>query len=383
SKGYGMTGFRLELNPVYTGRTNLPLPQLNPAASTINGVKTVFIILMENQNWSVIKGSAECPYINQTLLPMASYCERYYNPRGLHPSEPNYLWLVSGTNFGVHDDNPPSANHQSSTETLFEQMDQAGVSWRTYQENYAGGFVPDTDNYPYAVRHNPFVFFDAVRTNLAYCTNHVRPYTELAGDLARDTVACFNFITPNITNDMHDVVSGCTSCSALTQGDTWLSHEVPKILASPAYTNGGGLFITFDEGLGTSDGPIAMIVLSPRAKGGGYFNSQSYTHSSTLRTFQDIFGLGPYLRDAAYATGLDDLFLAIQLVSPVWSGNTFSLVATNLVPGQTNYLQVSEDLSGTNWVTLQTLVATRTWEPVQDVPPAGAKQRFYRVRTRP
>src|SRR6266700_3702591 len=52
-----------------------------------------------------------------------------------------------------------------------------------------------------------------------------------------------------------------------------------------------------------------MMVISPLAKGNGYFNSIHYTHSSTLRTFQNIFGVGPYLGDAANATDLSDLFV--------------------------------------------------------------------------
>src|SRR5258708_3362267 len=40
-------------------------------------INTVFIILMENYNWSEIKGAPDCPYINNTLLPMASHCEQF------------------------------------------------------------------------------------------------------------------------------------------------------------------------------------------------------------------------------------------------------------------------------------------------------------------
>src|ERR1043165_4189247 len=83
------------------------------SATGIDANSVVFIILMENHNWSSIKGSADAPYINNTLLPMASYAEQYYNPPNIHPSEPNYLWLEAGTNFGVTDDGLPSANHQS------------------------------------------------------------------------------------------------------------------------------------------------------------------------------------------------------------------------------------------------------------------------------
>ena len=67
------------------------------------------------------------------------------------------------------------------------------------------------------------------------------------------------------------------------------------------------LFITFDESE-TGDGPIGLIVVSPFAKP-GYSNSAAYTHSSTLRTLQEIFGVTPFLGDAANAIDLGDLFV--------------------------------------------------------------------------
>ena len=80
-------------------------------------------------------------------------------------------------------------------------------------------------------------------------------------------------------------------------------------MSSAAYINGGVLFITWDEGMG-GDGPIGLIVLSPGAKQGGYSNSIRYTHSSLLRTIQEILGVRPLLGDAADATDLRDLFTA-------------------------------------------------------------------------
>src|SRR5438045_5041678 len=123
------------------------------------------LVMMENHNWSDIKGSPSAPYINTTLLPMASHAEQYYNPPGIHPSEPNYLWLEAGTNFGIANDNPPSSNHQSTTSHLVTLLTTAGISWKTYQENITGTTCPLTDSYPYAVKHNPFVYFDDVTTN--------------------------------------------------------------------------------------------------------------------------------------------------------------------------------------------------------------------------
>ena len=84
---------------------------------------------------------------------------------------------------------------------------------------------------------------------------------------------------------------------------------MPKILASQAYADDGALFILWDEAV-TGDGPIGMIVLSPKAKGGGYQNTIHYTHSSTLRTVEEILGVAPLLGDAANATDLSDLFVS-------------------------------------------------------------------------
>ena len=168
-----------------------------------------------------------------------------------------------------------------------------------------------TDQGSYVVKHDPFVFFDDVTgsNNPAdtYCIAHVRPYSELATDLSNNTVARYNFITPNVCHDMHD------SCAPLNdevkQGDAWLSTQVPRILASQPYAAKGVLFITWDEAE-TGDGPIGMIVLSPVAKGGGYSNHIQYTHSSTLRTVEEIFGVSPLLGGAASATDLSDLFVS-------------------------------------------------------------------------
>ena len=383
TKGYAMSGFRLEEGGVYSGPTNVPVPVqiTNNTPNSINGIKTVFLIMMENHDWSTILGSTFCPYINNTLLPQASYCSQYNNPPGNHPSEPNYLWLVAGTDFGIQNDNPPSANHLSSTNNLFTQLDRAGISWKTYQEDISGNDIPLVNNGAYAVRHNPFVFFDSVRTNLTYCSNHVRPYPELALDLTNNVVPRFNFITPNVTNDMHDLAPG--SPSSRKQGDDWLAREVPKILTSQAYSNGGALFITWDEGQGASDGPIGMIVLSPRARAGGYISSDSLDHSSALRTFQNIFGLRPYLGAAAYADDLGDLFKTVQISSVKWITNTVRLTATNLIVGRTNYFQTSTNLATTNWVNFRTNIATSTSATVTNTGLSGIPRRFYRVIEQP
>jgi len=281
-----------------------------PVAAPFAGIRTVFVIVMENHNWADIAGSPAAPSINGTLLPLASRAERYANPPGVHPSLPNYLWLEAGQDFGIRDDNDPARNHQGTRAHLTAQLDAAGIPWKAYQEGIDGTSCPLRARGRYAPKHNPMVYFDDVTAandaHSASCIAHERPYDELAGDLAAGTVPRYAFITPDLCHDMHDTC-GLLS-NPITQGDSWLTGAVPAILNSAAYRDGGVLFITWDEGEGGGDGPIGLLALSPRARGHGYRNTIPYTHSSLLATLQRIFGVGPPLGDAATATDLRDLF---------------------------------------------------------------------------
>jgi hypothetical protein len=321
-------------------------------------------------------------------LPIASSADQYFNAPGIHPSLPNYLWLEAGTNFGILNDNPPSSNHQSTTNHLVTYLRNNGISWKTYQENITGTTCPTTDSYPYAVKHNPVAYFDDVVNN--YCVAAIRPFTELATDLSSNTVAHYNFITPNLCNDMHD--SCAPTSNPVKQGDNWLAQTVPMIRQSVAYQNNGLLIITWDEGGSGSDGPIGMILLSPQARGGGFHNAVHYTHSSTLRTLQKIFGVAPLLGGAATATDLSGLFLPdaiptsdsalfVNDVAQMQSG-----VTTIKWPSQTgsNYrVQWKNDLFSSTWQSITPdfagTNAILSWADDGSQTGGLSQQRFYRV----
>ncbi len=350
-------------------------------AGNLPPVQTVFVILLENRNWTEIKGNTNAPFINGTLLPMASHCEQYFNPPDLHPSEPNYLWLEAGTNFGIWDDNDPAINHQNTTNHLAAQLRSAAISWRSYDEDIAGDTVPLTAINGYAPRHNPFVFFDDLtgtnNPNDAYGVAHNRPYAELMADLTNNTVARYNFIVPNTCDDGHNVCA--PQQDEVRQADDWLASEVPKIFNSAAYSNQGAIFIVWDEGDGTSDGPIGMILLSPLARGGGYGNNLHYTHSSFLRTLQEIFNVSPWLGDAANATDLSDLFqqLTIQPPSHATDG-TYCINVTGVMPGLTNFVDASTDLM--TWNVIHTNYGSSNSFSFQDNASTNFQLRFYRAR---
>ena len=355
----------------------LLLPAIQ-ARAALPPIRTVFVIVLENKSWSAMKGSSNAPYLNNMLLPTASYCEGYVNVPGLHPSLPNYLWMEAGTNFGIVDDNDPADDHQNTTNHLVTLLKSAGISWKTYQEDISGSTVPLTSVGGYTPRHNPFVYFDDVtgtnNPNYTYGIAHIRPYSEFAGDLTNNTVARYNFITPNLCHDGHD------SCYPLydpiRQADSWLSTQVPGILDSSAFQTAGVLFITWDESL-DPDSRIGMVVLSPFVRGGGYFNMNYYTHSSFLRTFHEIFSVGPFLGDAAAAADLSDLFTPLSLRVLKLPDSSIQLTALSVVRGGTNIIQASSDL--TTWTNVHTHNPTGNSFVFVDNDAMNFPRRFYRL----
>ena len=137
------------------------------------------------------------------------------------------------------------------------------------------------------------------------------PYTQLATDLANNTLPAFSFITPNLIDDMHD--------GTIAQGDAWLSSKLPTILDSPEYQSGStAVFITWDEGSGgstsescatnTSDQSchVATIVISPSTAAGST-SGTLFSHYSLLGTGEQLLGL-PLLGLASSSTTLTSAF---------------------------------------------------------------------------
>jgi phosphatidylinositol-3-phosphatase len=370
--------------------------------ATAQQVKTVFVIALENHNWTQpanqftaraqqIYKNPNAPFINSlvdgtasatiggervSISKQVSYAAAYHNVLAtesgenihVHPSEPNYIWAEAGSNLGVFNDNDPySATGQTVQDTnkhLCALLMKAGKTWKSYQEDidlaqsaegqltnvvlpkdrwtvplmsFAGVFAPGSTNayngsnrYGYGTKHNPMAFFvdtsgDDVSTVTNPLANHYAPLQQLATDLANNTVADYNWITPDLYNDMHtalpDGYKGLTGDAAsIKQGDDFLRQIVPVIMASKAYKDGGVIVIWCDESESDHFGDnrddfahtIPEIVISPlaraNAEGRPYASSVNLTHSSDLRTWQEVFHVGPYLGDAANATDLSDLF---------------------------------------------------------------------------
>src|SRR5258708_229452 len=193
---------------------------------------TVFTIVMENHSRDAVLGNHAAPYIEK--LAQDNAVAAGYHDSYVHPSEPNYIWMVAGQNFGILNDDDPSREQTiDQTSHLANQIETAGLTWKTYQEDM-GAACGLRSHGLYAVKHNPFAYFSDINgwnghsfQSSTRCQQHIVDYAQLASDLAAATVPDYVFITPNLIHDMHH--------GSIADGDAWLSREVPKILASPAF----------------------------------------------------------------------------------------------------------------------------------------------------
>lgn len=365
-------------------------------------VKTVFVIALENHNWtqpddgpdarihqiyknpnapflnSLVDGSATATIDGEKvdISQQVAYAAAYHNVLAtesgnnthLHPSEPNYIWSEAGSNLGVLKDNDPYSPKgetvQDTNEHLCALLMKAGKTWMSYQEDidlaedasskltnvplpkdhwtvplvsftgqFGDGFTNaynGSDRYAYATKHNPMAFFvdtngDAISTVTNPLVSHYAPLQQLFVDLKNGTVANYNWITPDLYNDMHSTLPGgykelTGDAANIKQGDDFLSQVVPAIMTSASYKDGGIIVIWCDESEPDLHGDnadnfahtIPEIIISslahPNIDGHPYASQVNLSHSSDLRTWQEVFHVGPYLADAANATDLSDLF---------------------------------------------------------------------------
>ena len=342
----------------------------------------VFVIAMENHNWTQPASQTNpqqlfqnpaAPFLNSLvngtsgISDQVAYAKGYINAAvGDHPSEPNYLWAEAGTNFGVNNDDDPYHAADCSPDTvqttnqhLSAFLNVARKSWKSYQEDtdvdltsntvlpqsawtvplfsHSGVFTSApgvnaynySNQFNYATKHNPMALF--ADTNGGCNTTasnpqrlHYAPLQQLALDLANNTVADYNWITPDQFNEQHSSLTKgygqyTGDMAAIAEGDNFVSRVVPLIMASDAYQDHGVIVLWWDESEGGDDPGRTMpfIIISKdvhkNVNGVPYSNSIQYSHSSFLRTMQEIFNVDPkhsfnWLGAAATATDLSDLF---------------------------------------------------------------------------
>ena len=99
------------------------------STSTLPVFTHIFIIVMENHEYSEIIGSSSAPYTN-SLATQNALATRY--DAVSHPSLPNYLSLTAASTFGITSDCENCFLNQTN---LADQIEASGRTWRAYMES--------------------------------------------------------------------------------------------------------------------------------------------------------------------------------------------------------------------------------------------------------
>jgi phosphatidylinositol-3-phosphatase len=301
-----------------------------------------FVIVLENHSQKSVIGDPNTPFIT-SLAQKYGEAADYFGVT--HPSEPNYIAMIGGSNWFINNDDP--ANRFDHT-NLVDELEAKHIGWGAYMEALPAD-DPLTDFWPssadplYASKHNPFALFTDIRSNPDRVAN-IKPYTDLAGDLSSRHAPRFVFITPDQCNDMHGGVNNAiaghpeTPCPfnstnddpndvRLKQNaDAFVHGAVTTIMSSRSWTPHSAIFIVADEGdftgnavnggwdspAGCCDSPVLPAGdpdISPQWPGGVYggalvpaividpsgprhfVSNVPYNHYSMLRTIEDAWKL--------------------------------------------------------------------------------------------
>jgi len=305
-----------------------------------------FVIMMENHSYDEIIGNPNAPDINQ-LASTYNLATNYFGTT--HPSLPNYIATISGSDFGngaAFDPNgfpdPNSGNDNSpcfsagtpgastqcdptiNSPSIVDQLKAKGLTWKTYQENlpsvgsnYASSVTNGVPDKLYAIKHNPFIYFASVQNDPAELQNMV-PESQLYTDLANGTVPNFSYIVPNQCHDMHgDPAGGCPYSNTpgdvpdqnlIQAGDDYLKSLINQIQTSSTWSQGNNIiYLLWDENdYGPESNKVPLITITNNGPQGVKDNTL-YNHYSLLRTIEDGFGITDYLNNAQTAQPLTPL----------------------------------------------------------------------------
>ncbi|HVT03165.1 MAG TPA: alkaline phosphatase family protein [Thermoanaerobaculia bacterium] len=250
-------------------------------------VTRVVVVILENENGGV---ALEQPFLKK-LASSGAYLSNYYALA--HPSQPNYIGLVSGSIDGVQGNRIGTLNRRHLGDLLSEKR----LTWKSYAEDYPGGCDLRSHIRNYVRRHEPFLSFKDVQEGAA-CAN-VRPGEEFDRDVQAG-LANFVLYVPNNDHNGHD--------TGVKVADRWLRSKFEPLLTNKQFMKGTLLVVTFDEAENRGPNKIYTVLYGDSVTPGVY--DDVYDHYDLLRTIEEIFGLG--------TLGQHDAAAAARPITKVW-----------------------------------------------------------------
>ncbi len=260
----------------------------------------VFLVALENTNYTDVIGSSSMPYLNG-LANQYGLATQYY--ANTHPSIGNYMMWTTGQVL-TNDDSQTPLTFPVSMDNVVRESIASGNSWKQYAESipsvgYVGGDSTCCGGQFYT-RHAPLPYM--MEAQAAGQTSNIVPFTQLATDIANNTLPNYAFITPNGCDDAHDC--------ALSVADGWLQTNIDPLIKSAAFQKNGLLIIAFDESGSDNTnggGRVAAIIVSPFAKA-AYQSTTIYQHQSVLRLMLEGLGVKTLPGAAATAPAMWEFF---------------------------------------------------------------------------
>lgn len=80
-----------------------------------------------------------------------------------HPSQPNYVASVAGSNIGIVTDH--YYNIPSNIPSVFDRLEEKGLTWKMYQEDLPFVGFTGYKYGRYVRKHNPAASFDSIALN--------------------------------------------------------------------------------------------------------------------------------------------------------------------------------------------------------------------------
>jgi hypothetical protein len=241
-------------------------PQAQAAAS-VPRFDHIVLVMFENKASSQITSSS-APYFTSLAGQGAKFSQSYAIT---HPSQPNYIALLSGSTQGVTSDACPKT---FTGENLAHQVSAAGLTFTGFSESMPSNGYTGCSSGTYMRKHNSWVDFSNVPSS-ANLT-----YTSFPSSANYASLPTVSFVTPNMCDDMHD-------CSIST-GNSWLQSHLDAY-AQWAKTNNSLLIVTFDEDNSLSLNHIYTAFVGAHVAAGTY--SEKITHYTVLRTIESAYGL--------------------------------------------------------------------------------------------
>ncbi len=312
---------------VVGGLATAARPSVAAAAGTATAPH-VMVVMMENKNFSEVIGKSNQPVTNSLATRYGLATQSYAFG---HPSLPNYLAFVSGSNQGVTDDNDPSSHSFRGVKTIADQLAAAGFTTGAYAENLPSN--PATDSGQYAVRHVPWEYFPGTAIT-------VKSSSSMVTDLNRASPPDFVWYTPNLINDEHD--------GSVQQGDAFLSSFIPAVQATSWYRAGGQIIVTWDEadndnsGINGGDGGhVPTIVVSAANAARPIKDSSPVDTAGILRSIEDRYGVAHLANAANSANGTIDSLLGTASGGPPPTKSITTVARATAVQGRAFLFSIS------------------------------------------